>query len=45
MPCCTWPISPGARVNKPADVLTVGQQIEVKILKVDAGQAAAFRSA
>ena len=23
------------RVNKPADVLTVGQQVEVKILKVD----------
>jgi small subunit ribosomal protein S1 len=25
-----------ARVNKPADVLTVGQQIEAKVLKVDA---------
>ena len=23
------------RVNKPADVLTVGQQVEVKVLKVD----------
>lgn len=26
------------RVNKPADVLAVGQQIEVKVLKVDAGK-------
>jgi small subunit ribosomal protein S1 len=26
------------RVNKPADVLTVGQQVEVKILKVDPGK-------
>ncbi len=26
------------RVNKPADVLTVGQQLDVKILKVDAGK-------
>jgi small subunit ribosomal protein S1 len=27
-----------ARVNKPADVLTAGQQIEVKVLKVDPGK-------
>ena len=26
------------RVNKPADVLTVGQELDVKILKVDAGK-------
>ncbi len=26
------------RVNKPADVLTVGQQVEVKVLKVDAAK-------
>ncbi len=26
------------RVNKPADALTIGQQLEVKILKVDAGK-------
>ncbi len=25
------------RVNKPADVLTAGQQVEVKVLKIDAG--------
>ena len=28
------------RVNKPADLLSVGQQLDVKILKVDPGQAA-----
>ena len=27
-----------ARVNKPADVLTAGQRVEVKVLKVDAGK-------
>ena len=27
-----------ARVNKPADVLTVGQRIEVKVLKADPGK-------
>ena len=26
------------RVNKPADVLTAGQQVEVKVLKVDAAK-------
>ncbi len=30
------------RVNKPADVLTVGQEIEAKVLKIDAGEAAHF---
>ena len=30
------------RVNKPADVLSVGQQIEAKVLKVDPAQAAHF---
>ena len=30
------------RVNKPADVLTVGQEVDVKILKVDPGEAAHF---
>jgi small subunit ribosomal protein S1 len=27
-----------SRVNKPADVLTVGQQIEARVLKIDAGK-------
>ena len=27
-----------ARVNKPSDVLTAGQQVQVKVLKVDAGK-------
>ena len=33
------------RVNKPADVLTVGQTVEVKILKVDPQEAPRSRSA
>ena len=33
--CCTWPTSPGGRVNKPADVLSVGDSVEVQVLKVD----------
>ena len=28
--CCTWQRFPTARVNKPADALTVGQQVEVQ---------------
>ena len=31
------------RVNKPADVLSVGQEIEVKVLKVDPGEEGVFR--
>ena len=29
------PRSPWSRVNKPSDVLSVGQEIEAKVLKVD----------
>jgi small subunit ribosomal protein S1 len=33
-----------ARVNKPSDVLSVGQQVEVKVLKLATGRSGASRS-
>ena len=35
MRCCMWVTYRWGRVNKAEDVLSVGQQIEVKVLKID----------
>ena len=33
--CCTSPTSPGARVNHPTEVLSIGQTVKVKIIKIN----------